>query len=165
MTVVTGVGPAIGPGSKVSLHFSLALETGETIDSNFDGPAASLVIGDGTMLPGFEEALMGLKSGAEIAVLLPEQQAFGALNPKNIQQFPVEKFSHIIEDDLIPAQPGSVVSFKDPGGFDLPGVILTIDETLVKVDFNHPLAGKSIKFCAKIVNVIPADINVVEVKL
>ena len=71
----------------------------------------------------------------------------------------------MLEDDLIPTEVGAVVSFKDAGGFDLPGVIADISPSTVIVDFNHPLAGKDIVFKARIVSVIDADVDAVEIKV
>lgn len=155
----------IQEGSRVSLHFALALEGGEEIDSNYSGPAASFRIGDGSMLPGFEECLMGLKPGSELEVTIAAEHAFGEVNERNKQTFPIEKFQHILEDDLIPTEIGSVVSFKDAGGFDIPGVVASLNDQTIVIDFNHPLAGKDIIFKAAIRAVMPPTVDVIEVKL
>lgn len=152
-------------GSLVTLYFSLALDNGELIDGNFDGSAASFRMGDGSMLPGFEERLLGLGPDEEITTTIAAEQAFGAVNPGNRHRFPIAKFQNLLEDDLIPTEVGSVVSFKDAGGFDLPGVIADISATTVIVDFNHPLAGKDIVFKARIVSVVAADVDAVEIKV
>ncbi len=156
---------SIEAGSRVSLHFSLSLHGGELIDSNFDGPAASFRMGDGSMLPGFEQQLLGLGAGDEIDTTLSAEQAFGEINPGNIHRFPIAKFQNLLEDELIPTEVGAVVSFKDAGGFDLPGVIVSISAATVVVDFNHPLAGKDIVFRARIVSVIDADVDAVEIRV
>lgn len=155
----------IQEGSRVSLHFALALVGGEEIDSNFSGPAASFRIGDGSMLPGFEECLMGLRPGSELEVTIAAEHAFGEVNERNKQTFPIEKFQHILEDDLIPTEIGSVVSFKDAGGFDIPGVVASLNDQTIVIDFNHPLAGKDIIFKAAIRAVMPPTVDVIEVKL
>lgn len=155
----------IEEGSLVSLHFSLALGSGQLIDSNYEGPAASFRLGDGSMLPGFEEVLIGLQPGSELSETLRPDQAFGELNPKNKQSFPIAKFQHLFEDDLVPTEVGSVVSFKDPGGFDIPGVVAAIKKDTIVIDFNHPLAGKSIVFKANILAVMPANVETLAVKL
>ncbi len=155
----------IGTGALVGLHFSLALGAGEVIDSNFDQQPASFRMGDGSMLPGFEAVLCGLRAGEEIARLLPAEQAFGAVNPDNQHRFPIAKFTRLLEDDLIPTEVGSVISFRDVAGFDLPGVVTEIGESFISVDFNHPLAGKQILFKARIVSVGPPDVEAIEVKL
>lgn len=156
---------AITQGSLVSLHFSLALENGEVIDSNFTAKPAAFRIGDGSMLPGFEAVLLDLHPGDTIETLLQPEAAFGAVNPNNRHRFPIAKFSNLLEDDLLPTEVGSVVAFKDAAGFDLPGVIAAIDAATITVDFNHPLAGKAILFKAAIVAVVAADVQAVEIRV
>lgn len=157
--------PAIKHGSRVSLHFSLALENGEVIDSNFHSNPASFRIGDGNMLPGFEAVLVGLCAGDKVETLLQPDAAFGAVNPKNRHQFPIAKFSNLLEDELLPTGVGSVVAFKDAAGFDLPGVISAINNDNIIVDFNHPLAGKAIWFKAAIIAVVAPDVETIELRL
>lgn len=117
------------------------------------------------MLPGFEEELLNLGDGDEIETTIPSLRAFGEVNPKNLQRFPIGKFEHLLEDDLIPTEAGSVVSFKDPAGFDLPGVVKQLTEKEIVVDFNHPLAGKDIVFRAKIISVLAPDSETISVKV
>lgn len=155
----------IQPASQVSLHFSLALPDGEFIDSNFERQPASFRLGDGSMLPGFEEQLIGLRPGDERETVLPAARAFGEINPKNRQQFARERFSHLFEDDLVPTEVGTVVSFRDPAGFHLPGLVAAIGEQSITIDFNHPLAGRDIVFRVKILSVLPPAVATVEVKL
>ncbi|MCG8413901.1 MAG: peptidylprolyl isomerase [Pseudomonadales bacterium] len=155
----------IQQGSQVELHFSLALTSGDIVDSNFEAKPAVFRIGDGNMLPGFERTLLGRVAGEEFEQILPAADAFGEPNPKNKQRFAIAKFKHLIEDDLIPTEVGSVVAFKDPGGFDLPGVISAIDDQFVSVDFNHPLAGKEIVFKARILSVLEPEQKAIEIKL
>jgi len=162
---MANINSPIVTGAQITLHFSLALPGGDTIDSNFDKKPVSFRLGDGQMLPGFEQVLLGLRAGEELEATLDAKEAFGERNPRNEQVFPLAKFEHLLEDDLVPTQVGSVVSFKDPGGFDLPGVVKAIGENSVSVDFNHPLAGKAILFTARIVSVLPPEEQVVEVKL
>lgn len=155
----------IEAGSRVTLNFSLALLNGEIIDSNFENPPAAFRIGDGSMLPGFEQELFGLTKDAEFQKTVPSENAFGEVNAENVQRFPLDKFRHLLENDLVPTEVGSVISFQDPGGFDLPGVIKKLTAQEVVVDFNHPLAGKDIVFKVKIVSVLPPDAESVEVKV
>ena len=132
----------------------MALPDGGIIDSNFDKKPASFRLGDGQMLPGFEQVLLGLCTGEEVETTLEAKEAFGERNPRNEQVFPLEKFEHLLEDDLVTTR--SVVLFHSrTRGFDLPGVVKAIGEKTVSVDFNHPLAGKAIVFTARIVSVLP----------
>jgi len=156
---------SIQQGCQVTLHFSVALPEGNVVDSNFDSAPASFTVGDGNMLPGFEEQLLGRRAGEEIEVVLPPEKAFGPVNQENVHRIPRNRFKQFLDDEFEALQPGTVVSFKDPAGFDLPGVIKEKFAATVVVDFNHPLAGKDILFRARIVGVIPADTSPVEIKL
>jgi FKBP-type peptidyl-prolyl cis-trans isomerase SlpA len=155
---------AIGPGARVTLHFSLALADGTEIDSNYDREPASFVMGDGSLLPGFEETLAGHMAGDRIRVRLPSESAFGALNPENVQTFARDRFARLIASSPEPVEPGTVLAFADGAGNDIPGVVQSIDDRLMVVDFNHPLAGREIDFSADIVAVIPAGVQAVEVR-
>ena len=152
-------------GASVTLHFSLALTDGTIIDSNFEGSPASFQMGDGNLLPGFEEQLLGLQPGAELEVVLTPDKAFGEVNEANIHRIAKSKFKLFLDDEYDSLEPGSVVSFKDPAGFDLPGVVKEKTEFDVTVDFNHPLADKKIVFKASIVEVLSADTTALELKI
>ena len=141
----------IGPNTKVTLHFSLALEDGSEVDSNFGGNPATFVVGDGNLLPGFEEALFGLMPGSEgVFNILPEQ-GFGPHNPSNIQRFSRKDFAADLD-----LAPGLILSFADASQSELPGVVAALENDVVMVDFNHPLAGHTITFSVKILDVAPS---------
>lgn len=138
----------IQAGSKVTLHFSLKLDNGQVMDSNFDQEPAELTVGDGNLPEGFESYLMGLAAGDEKQFTVPPEHAFGAHNPHNIQEM---KRSAFAAD--MPIAPGLVVSFADAKNAELPGVIAEVNGDDVSVDFNHPLAGKTLLFDVHIVSV------------
>ena len=137
---------SIGRGAEITFNFSLALEDGHIIDSNFESSPARFLLGDGSLLPGFEEVLEGLVAGSEARFLVPPEKAFGQHNPQNVQLI---KRSLFDQDEL---QPGLVISFQNGDG-ELPGVVQSLTEEEVMVDFNHPLAGQSIVFTVKIIDV------------
>jgi FKBP-type peptidyl-prolyl cis-trans isomerase SlpA len=137
-------------GVKVTLNFALELEDGELIDSNFDKPPVSFVVGDGNMLPGFELALIGKRSGDRVDAVIPAAQAFGPVNPDNQQRFPRYQFP----PDL-PLSENLLVEFADKSGYKQAGRVVRIGTHDVEIDFNHPLAGRSILFSAVIHRVEP----------
>jgi len=142
---------AIGPGTQVTLHFSLTLESGEVVDSNFEGDPASFAVGDGSLLDGFERALFGLKAGDSETFLIEPESGFGEHNPDNVQKIGRDHFPSDLE-----LEEGLVLSFADAQQAELPGVITDFDEQTVTVDFNHPLAGRPISFAVEILDVNPA---------
>lgn len=132
--------------SRVTLHFELSLEDGQIVDSNFSQAPASFVYGDGSLLPDFESALLGMSVGQEASFVMSPEKAFGAHNESNIQRMSRSQFSMDLEE-------GMVVSFADMSKNELPGVIAEIGDKEVVVDFNHPLAGRSLTFRAQIVDI------------
>jgi FKBP-type peptidyl-prolyl cis-trans isomerase SlpA len=142
----------IGNGSQVRFHFALKLDERQAVDSTFDGEPASLVIGDGNLPENFEAFMKGLSAGDHETFSVPPEQAFGQHNPNNLQRM---KRSDFAAD--MPIAPGLVVSFADARNAELPGVIAAVDGNWVEVDFNHPLAGKTLQFEVQILEVVNAD--------
>lgn len=138
---------AIGPGTRVTLHFSIELENGQPVDSTREGKAATFEVGDGNLLEGFEKALFGLKAGESRRLRILPEQGFGQPNPSNMQWVDRSRFAGM------ELEPGLVVSFTDPRKGELPGVVRTIDADEVEVDFNHPLAGHTLYFEVEILAV------------
>lgn len=141
----------IAEGTKVTLHFSLTLKDGEIIDSTFDEEPATFTVGDGNLLAGFEESILGLSSGVKDVFTIAPEDGFGQHNPSNIQIIARDQF-----DEEITIEKGLVLSFADAQNTELPGVVSEFDEKNVTVDFNHPLAGKEILFEVEIITVEPA---------
>ena len=142
--------PKIQQGSSVQLHFALLMPGGEEIDTTRRGSPASLVLGDGNLLPGFEAALEGLQAGDDAQLTVLAADAFGDRNEANIRVLAKSTFAQMDSEGGL--EPGLVVSFQAPDG-ELPGVVLDIYEDNVKVDFNHPLSGKDITFDVSILAV------------
>jgi FKBP-type peptidyl-prolyl cis-trans isomerase SlpA len=138
--------------SQVTLHFALMLEDGGVVDSTFDGKPAALTMGDGNLLPGFEAVLHGLAAGDEKEFVIVPENAFGMPNPSNVQYFKRSDFASLSASD-VDLQEGLIVSFADATKAELPGVVKSVSDTEVMVDFNHPLAGKNLRFKVKIIDV------------
>jgi|SRR5690554_1349798 len=144
----------VGPGTTVTLHFAVMLADGETVDSTFAGEPATFTVGDGKLLKGFEQKLLGLREGEAEEFLITPEHGFGAHNPANIQRFNRQTF----EPDLA-LEEGLMLSFADAQQNELPGVVVEIGEEEVLVDFNHPLAGRDIVFKVAILTIEPAQVH------
>ncbi|WP_396587479.1 FKBP-type peptidyl-prolyl cis-trans isomerase [Bermanella sp. R86510] len=138
----------ISQGKQVTLHFSLKLEDDQIVDSTFDKSPATLVIGDGNLPEGFEKLIMGLQAGHKESFTVPPEDAFAQPNPNNIQHMKRSDFPADME-----LEEGMMVSFADANQSELPGVIKEVHDNLVIVDFNHPLAGRMLKFDVEIIDV------------
>ena len=131
---------SIGPGSRVTLTFALKLENGELVDSTGDDPA-QFTVGDGSLLPGFETAMFGMKAGEENTFNIPAAQGFGELNPDNIRLMKRADFNAEIE-----LSEGLIVSFMDPKKREMVGIVRRLVGEVVEVDLNHPLSGRDLIF-------------------
>ncbi|WP_163558325.1 FKBP-type peptidyl-prolyl cis-trans isomerase [Halomonas sp. NO4] len=141
----------IDEGMEVTLHFTLKLEDGTVVDSTRDKAPATFAVGDGNLPPGFENPIKGMGAGESGEFEITPEHAFGQHNPQNIQVLKREDF-----EDMEP-EVGTVMSFADPAGGELPGVIKSVEDTRVEVDFNHPLAGRTLTFEVEVVDVKPAQ--------
>ncbi|GGC03707.1 peptidyl-prolyl cis-trans isomerase [Marinobacterium zhoushanense] len=136
----------VGPGKEIKLNFAIKLQDGQIVDSNFDAAPATFVFGDGNIPEGFEQAMLGLKPGDHVELTIAPERGFGQHNPSNVQVMPRSEFKDM------ELEPGLVVSFQEPGG-EIPGVITEYNDERVMVDFNHPLAGKTLLFEVRIMAV------------
>ncbi len=144
----------VSEGTRVFLNFSVSLEDGSEVDTNFGGDPVDFAIGDGSLLPGFERRIFGMSAGERQMFKVPPEDAFGQPNENNVQQLPRDQF-----DDDIDLEIGLVFSFSDAGGGELPGMIISFDDEEVTVDFNHPLAGRTILFDVMVHRVEPAELH------
>ncbi|TBU89814.1 FKBP-type peptidyl-prolyl cis-trans isomerase [Stutzerimonas kirkiae] len=140
----------IGPDTQVTLHFSLSLANGDQVDTTFDKKPATFRVGDGNLLPGFEQKLYGLKAGDRRTLQVEAQDGFGQHNPQNVQVMPRSQFEGMELSE------GLLVIFNDAANTELPGVVKAFDGQRVTIDFNHPLAGKPLTFEVEIFDVQPA---------
>lgn len=145
---------AIGPGTKITLHFALQLDNGDMVDSNFERDPATFTVGDGNLLPGFEKALFGMLEGEHKTLVIKPEDGFGQRNPNNIQEIARSQFSPDLE-----LSEGLMLSFADAQKTELPGVVQRFDDEVVVVDFNHPLAGRDILFEVAILKIEPVQVH------
>ena len=138
----------IDADSRVTLHFSLKFDDGSVVDSTFDKDPASFVMGDGSLLDGFEKKILGMKAGEKAGFIVLPEEGFGQSNPNNVQQFSRADFAADLE-----LETGLVISFADASQSELPGVISSLEGDQVTIDFNHPLAGRNIQFDVEIIAV------------
>ena len=105
-------------------------------------------IGEGEIIPGLEEALIGMKEGEEKEIKIPPEQAYGNRNPELMKQIPRKSLP---KDKKIEA--GMMLVMTAPNGMQMPAVIKEVSEKEITLDLNHPLAGKTLNFKIKIVDI------------
>jgi FKBP-type peptidyl-prolyl cis-trans isomerase SlpA len=137
----------------LTLHYRLASMDGSDIVSTFDDNPATLQLGMGQLAPFLEACLLGLPEGAHQSFELPPEKAFGPRNPDLIQRVSratLAQNSQMGEEYVV----GDLVDFAAPGGGRFAGVLREINSEDALFDFNHPLAGQSVKFEVKIIGIL-----------
>ena len=144
----------VSEGTRVFLNFSVSLEDGSEVDTNFGSDPVDFVVGDGSLLPGFERVIFGMSAGERHMFTVSPENAFGQPNDNNVQYLPRDQFDEDLEVEI-----GLVFSFADASGGEVPGMIIAFDEDEVTVDFNHPLSGRTILFDVLVHRVEPAELH------
>jgi peptidylprolyl isomerase len=135
-------------GNKVKVDYVGSFEDGTEFDSSVKhGKPLEFVAGEGMVVPGFDSAVMGMEVGEEKTVTVAPNQAYGQVNPQAIQKVPADKFPK-------EAQVGMMIGVPLPNGQQAPAKIVEITPQEVTIDLNHPLAGKTLVFRIKIVEIL-----------
>jgi len=137
-------------GTVVSLQYTLSGEDGKTIESNKGKEPLKYTQGSHQIVPGLEKGLAGMKMGEEKRVKVKPEEGYGPVDPKGFQEFPKEK---IPSEGL---KVGAVLMAKGPQGQQVPVRVHEIKDKTVVLDLNHPMAGKTLVFDVKVLDVQPA---------
>ncbi|HLN52613.1 MAG TPA: peptidylprolyl isomerase [Lentimicrobium sp.] len=144
----------ISQNKVVSLTYELRVDNnmGETVDSADASSPLMFIYGTGSMLPKFESNLKNLRVNDSFAFSLDPEDAYGQLIDEAIVDLPIEifKIDGKIDEEMLVV--GNYVPMQDNEGHPLEGKILEVNNEHVKMDFNHPLAGKTLHFTGKIVD-------------
>lgn len=136
-------------GDKVKVEYEGKLEDGTVFDSSkAQGKLLEFVLGSGQVVKGFDKAIEGMKVGQEKSFTLEPSEAYGDPNPKLVQKVPRDKLP---KEEL---KPGMMLAVGLPTGQQLPAIIKKVEKDVVTIDFNHPLAGKTLKFKVKLAEIV-----------
>ena len=137
----------INKGKKVSLEYTVFLEDGTQIDTNIGDDPLVFVLGENQVFPALEMALMGLRVGDSKKIVLKPEEAYGPV---------VKEAFREVDAESVPPQfrfVGAVLGVQDPAGGVFPIRVHQINEDRVVLDFNHPLAGRTLQFDVKVLGV------------
>jgi FKBP-type peptidyl-prolyl cis-trans isomerase SlyD len=149
----------IAKNRMVTLTYDLRLDdqNGDMIEQAPADRPLKFIYGAGQMLPKFEAQLAGLKQGENFEISLTMYDAYGEVNEDAIVELPKNVFmvDGNFDDDLIKV--GNSVPMMTGDGQRLNGMVLDIQDEVVKMDFNHPLAGEDLHFLGEILEVRDAS--------
>ena len=143
----------VEPGSFLTLHYRLRDGEGVAFVDTFATPPATLSLGSGELAPAMEARLLGLAEGSEESFALAAGEAFGERDPAL-----VHRVSRAVLDAEGDAdgdyRVGDVVRFPAPGGQSIAGIVRDVDGEAIVFDFNHPLAGRPVRFDVHLLGVL-----------
>jgi FKBP-type peptidyl-prolyl cis-trans isomerase SlyD len=129
----------------VTLDYTLTVD-GEIIDSSIGGRPIEFIQGLGQIIPGLERELYGLAIGDGKDVIVAAADGYGDRDPNAIADIPREQFP-----PQIPLKPGIELQLRGQDGEELEAYVEEVGDDTVRLNFNHPLAGKELHFSIKVV--------------
>lgn len=136
-------------GATVHIEYTLRDETGTVLDSNAGQAPLTYVHGFHQIIPGLERALTGLRAGDETHVTVAPEDAYGPADPAAVTEVP----RGLLPPDA--AVPGTELVAQAPGGSARIVRVKEVREETVVLDLNHPLAGRTLHFDVRVVDVTP----------
>ena len=135
----------------VAIEYTLTDPKGEVLDTSQGRDPLVYLHGQGNIIPGLESALEGKTAGEQLTVVVAPDKAYGVRDEAMVQSVPRASFAGIAN-----IAPGTQFEARSPQGVRIVTVV-AVDDDNVRVDANHPLAGMTLKFEVKIVEVRDAS--------
>jgi peptidylprolyl isomerase len=136
-------------GDMVKVHYTGRLTDGTTFDTSVERDPLEFTLGEGELIAGFEQAVLGMAAGESKTTTIPADQAYG---PHHAERM-IDVERHHLPSDLQP-EIGQQLQMTRPDGTTLSVMITTVTETQVTLDANHPLAGQDLIFDITLVEIV-----------
>lgn len=136
----------VSKGKVISLEYTVKLEDNQVVDTNMGKDPLTYTQGANQIVPGVESAVEGMTVGQAKHVVVAPSDGYGDRNPSAFHEVPKEK----VPKDI---QVGTQLHGKDTAGRDVRPIVTEIKDDTVLLDFNHPLAGKTLFFDLKVGNI------------
>jgi len=144
----------VEPGSFLPLHYRLSDPGGAAFVDTFGAQPATLSLGTGELAPAMEARLLGLEAGSRASFELAPGEAFGERHPELLQRVTRSLLAEHGDADA-EYRVGDVVRFPTPDGqASFAGVVREVDGDALVFDFNHPLAGRRVRFEVQLIGVL-----------
>lgn len=135
-------------GDTVSVHYTGKLDDGTAFDKSADSEPLKFKIGDGQLIPDFEQAVIGMNTGDSKTIKIPFDQAYGPYNKEIVTKYDRKKLPENLEPKV-----GQSLQLSQQDGQTLTAKVIEISESEITLDFNHPLAGKDLTFDIQLVEI------------
>lgn len=144
---LTGEG-AVKAGDSVKVHYTGRLDDGTVFDTSEGNEPLAFVVGGGEVIPGFDQAVIGMRVGESRDVTIEADQAYGERNDALSQTVARDQINLGVEPEQ-----GMSIEMHTPDGTVIPLIITEVTQTTVTLDANHPLAGQQLRFLVELVEI------------
>ncbi len=142
--------PVAKAGDTVRVHYTCRLEDGKLLDTSRGKEPLEFVIGTADIIPGLQEAVLGMCRGETKTVSIPPEKAYGPY---------FKEMTATIERHMVPEEvklePGIAIRVKHADGHESDAFVTAISDRTISVDGNHPLAGKTLSMDIELVELVP----------
>jgi len=136
-------------GDTVRVHYTGKLEDGTVFDTSLEREPLEFTIGEGEIIQGFEEAVIGMQPGESKTVKVPSERAFGPHRDELVVEVSRDQFPPHLHPEV-----GQEYQMRQPDGNTIPVRVVDVSEETVTLDANHPLAGKDLIFEVQLLEVL-----------
>ncbi len=143
--------PPVEDGMVVTFDFTLTLEGGEVADTTQGEMPLRFIVGQGQLLPGLEDAMIGMTVGEEQDITLKPEDAYGEWDEDALEEVAASDLPGGME-----LEEGMPLEVTDTEGDTYEASVYEVRKDTVVLDYNHPLAGETLQFHVKILDIRPA---------
>jgi peptidylprolyl isomerase len=136
---------------RVKVHYTGSLKDGTVFDSSVKREPLEFTIGQGMVIPGFENGIIGMNVGDKKTISIPPDQAYGEHRDDLVGIVDRTRLPENVNPEI-----GTVLQARSPEGEMINVTVTAVTEAGVTLDINHPLAGKELVFEVDLIEVFPA---------
>jgi len=136
-------------GDKIKVHYHGRLEDGTTFDSSEGREPLEFEVGSGMVIPGFDNGVLGMTVGQKKTITIPVEEAYGPVQEDMFMEFPINRFPEDMKPEV-----GMSLNMSNGSGQAIPVVIAEVQDEVVILDANHPLAGEDLTFDLELVDIV-----------
>ncbi|EGW53685.1 FKBP-type peptidyl-prolyl cis-trans isomerase [Candidatus Endoriftia persephone] len=135
-------------GDSVKIHYTGTLDDGTQFDSSEGQEPLEFQIGSGMVIPGFDSAVSGMSIGEKKSVRIPAEEAYGERDDELVHNVPRDALPDDMEVEV-----GMPLQAQSPDGQVVQMTVVEMDDSSIRVDANHPLAGQALTFAIELVSI------------
>ncbi len=141
--------PEAKEGDTVRIHYTGKFDDGTVFDTSGENEPLEFVIGDGQVIPGVEEAVIGMNPEENKTTTIPPEKAYGQYHEDMVIEVEKNKFPEHIQPE-----PGLELELKQEDGNSMFVIVTNVSDEEVTLDANHPLAGKDLTFEIQLMEIV-----------